>query len=200
MADDSKLYAAGGVAIGGLFLYSAIKGKSVLSAAGASIRGTSPATAANLPETLPSNVIGSAAIGVGQATGLAADAERYVGAGYVWAGVPARGIGDWDCSSFTNWCAGHDLGLAIPGFKAGAYNGSEHGPATGQWLIWPGLVTVGTNGNEAQAGDLAIWLTHMGICIGPNEMVSAQNPKDGTRQSGINGFIAEPLTIRRYVK
>jgi hypothetical protein len=88
--------------------------------------------------------------------------------------------------------------LPIPGFRAGQYNGSEHGPVTGEWLIWNGLITIGHNGNEAQAGDLAVWQTHMGICTGPNTMVSAQNPKDGTRESPINGFIAELLTIRRY--
>jgi len=90
------------------------------------------------------------------------------------------------------------LGLPIPGYPAGAYTGSSHGPATGEWMVWSGLTTVGHNGSVAQAGDLAVWQTHMGICLGPNSMISAQDPANGTQVSAINGFIPELLFIRRY--
>jgi cell wall-associated NlpC family hydrolase len=87
--------------------------------------------------------------------------------------------------------------MAIPFYGAGKYDGSVHGPATGSWIIWTGATTVGHDGNVAQAGDLAVWQTHMGICTGPNQMVSAQNPGSGTQVSSINGFINEFLFIRR---
>ena len=108
-------------------------------------------------------------------------------------------IDGWDCSSFANWVIGHDEGLAIPGgsWAAETANGSQHGPATGSWLIWTGCTTIGHDGNLAQPGDLAVWQTHMGICTGPNQMVSAQDPANGTRVSAINGFIPEILFIRR---
>jgi hypothetical protein len=53
MADD-RIYAAGATGIGILFLWSALRNKSVLGATQAAIRGTSPTTAASLPETSPS--------------------------------------------------------------------------------------------------------------------------------------------------
>src|SRR5579871_184646 len=57
---------------------------------------------------------------------IATDALAYNGAGYVWGGAPANGIGQWDCSSFANWVIGHDVGLAIPGYAPGTYTGATH--------------------------------------------------------------------------
>jgi cell wall-associated NlpC family hydrolase len=120
------------------------------------------------------------------------------GAGYRWGGAPAVGTGNWDCSSFVNWVVGHDCGMAIPGYAAGSYGGAEHGPATLSWLAWSGCTTIGHSGSAAQPGDLAVWQTHMGICTGPNTMISAQDPQNGTRISAIDGFISgELLYIRR---
>lgn len=93
-------------------------------------------------------------------------------------------------------------GLPIPGgsWADATRNGTEHGPNTLSWLAWSGAETVGHHSSAAQPGDLAVWQTHMGIVTGPNEMVSAQNPADGTRQSSIDGFIrGEFLFIRRIV-
>jgi hypothetical protein len=53
MADNTKLYAAGGVAIGSLFVYSAIKGKSVLSTAQQTVKGQNPISATTLPNAEP---------------------------------------------------------------------------------------------------------------------------------------------------
>lgn len=136
--------------------------------------------------------------GSAQGSGIASDALRYKGAGYVWGGAPAKGVGNWDCSSFANWVIGHDEGLAIPGYAAGKYSGSSHGPTTLSYLTWTGATTIGHKGSVAQAGDLAVWQTHMGICLGPDQMISAQDPANGTQVSAIDGFIpGELLYIRR---
>lgn len=134
----------------------------------------------------------------GSATGsaIADDALKYKGAGYVWGGAPAKGTGNWDCSSFVNWVLGHDLGLAIPGFKT--YDGSSHGPNTLSYLAWAGATTVGHNGADAQPGDLCVWQTHMGIAIGNGQMISARDPQEGTGIDTIQGDIpGEILYIRR---
>jgi len=132
---------------------------------------------------------------LGQA--IANDALQYQGAGYVWAGTPASGIGNWDCSSFCNWVIGHDESLAIPLYKAGKYTGTSHGPATGVWLVWTGAVTIDTK--DAAAGDLAVWETHMGIVINNTEMISALDPSSGTQVTTFaNGApFGEVMVIRR---
>lgn len=194
------LIAAGG----GVFLYSGFKGKRVTAAMRNLISGQNPETLTNaypivtvpaaygsggsVPATPVAGVVGQ---------GIAVDAEQYKGAGYVWGGAPAKGIGNWDCSSFANWVIGHDMGLAIPLTKAGAYTGATHGPPTGVWLLWTGAFNI--NRKDAAAGDLAVWQTHMGICINNSSMISALNPKLGTQITTIEGGapVAEKLFIRR---
>ena len=141
-------------------------------------------------------ITGAGASPTGQA--IANDADQYQGAGYVWGGIPARGIGNWDCSSFSNEVIGHDMHMSIPGFPGGSYTGDVHGPSTLEWISWTGCRTVGRSGADAVAGDLCVWQTHMGIAIGPNQMISAQSPSTGTQVSEIDGFIpSEQLFIRR---
>ena len=142
---------------------------------------------------------GLVASGTATATGdaIANDALQYKGAGYVWAGAPGSGSGNWDCSSFANAVVGRDLRLAIPGYPAGTYQGQAHGPNTVLWLATTLCTTVGHSGAQAQAGDLCVWQTHMGIAIGGGQMISAQDPANGTQISGIDGFIPEILFIRR---
>ena len=200
MTDEGQRFsgpAIGSVAVGGLLVFAGIKGYSLSQMLTDVIRGKSP-----LKENTTLPIAGTAAAGSAAGSGsssqIASDAMKYQGAGYVWGGAPARGVGDWDCSSFANWVCGHDLGLPIPGYPAGSYTGSSHGPVTGEWMVWGGLTTIGHDGSVAQSGDLAVWQTHMGICLGPNSMISAQNPASGTQVSAINGFIPELLFIRRY--
>jgi cell wall-associated NlpC family hydrolase len=132
---------------------------------------------------------------LGQA--IANDALHYQGAGYVWGGAPAKGVGNWDCSSFANWVIGHDMGLAIPLYAAGKYSGSSHGPATGVWLVWTGAVTIDTK--DAAPGDIAVWETHMGIVVSNTEMISALDPSSGTQVTTFaNGApLGEIMVIRR---
>ena len=141
-------------------------------------------------------ITGAGASATGQA--IANDAVQYQGAGYVWGGAPAQGIGNWDCSSFSNEVIGHDMRMSIPGFPGGSYTGAVHGPTTLEWISWSGCRTVGTTGAQSVAGDLCVWPTHMGIAIGGGKMISAQSPSTGTQVSGIDGFIPnERLVIRR---
>lgn len=191
---NQKGIAAGIIGIGGIFVWSGLNNKKITQTLQDLIRGTKPVPGPGAVQA----AVTSVPAGSGVAASAAADAMKYQGAGYVWGGKPIDGIGHWDCSSFANWVYGHDLGLAIPAFPAGTYTGATHGPTTLYWLAWNGAVTVGHDGNVAQPGDLAVWQTHMGICTGPNTMISAENPKDGTRESAINGFIPEFLSIRRY--
>lgn len=192
--------AVAATAAGALLIWSGLKGASVSQALRSVLSGKKPSAANVNPisgAAEPGIPGGLGSLGSGSGASIAADALQYQGAGYVWGGAPANGSGNWDCSSFCNWVIGHDEGLAIPGYGAGKYNGSVHGPTTLVWLAWAGCTTVGHDGAVAQAGDLAIWQTHMGICTGPNEMISAQNPQSGTAVSPINGFIPELLFIRR---
>ena len=150
--------------------------------------GKNPQLASQISGT-PAGAVDLSGLGIGAPassnSAIAQDALQYGGAGYVWGGAPAKGVGNWDCSSFCNWVIGHDLGLAIPGFAAGSYTGSSHGPPTGAWLLWPGVVNVARQ--NIQAGDLCVWQTHMGIAINNSQMISALNSATGTQVTTIEG-------------
>lgn len=131
------------------------------------------------------------------ANAIANDALRYNGAGYQYGGSPASGIGHWDCSSFVSWVMGHDLKMSVPMYPNGTYTGTSHGPTAAQYLVWSGAVSV--DRKNASAGDLACWVTHIGIVTGPDQMISAYSTRMGTVVTGINGAgpSGEPLVIRR---
>lgn len=191
---------------GALLLWSGFKGHGVSRAARDIVSGNNPdAQPIAYPITGSSGALGASNAGVGASsvgTGFgnaaANDALQYKGAGYVWGGAPANGVGNWDCSSFSNWVYGHDLRLGIPLYKAGAYNGQSHGPTTGVWLVWTGAFTI--HRNDAAPGDLCVWQTHMGICIDNGQhMISALDPRIGTQVTTIDGGAppAEMLFVRR---
>lgn len=196
--------ALGSLAAGSVLLYAGIKGKSIPGAIQAIVQGKSPATAASVNQIQPSPVTPATAnvsgnLGSASGDAVAQDALTYVGHCYVFGGAQRKGNGCWDCSSFCNWVFGHDMGLAIPLLKAGGYDGTQHGPPTMAWFAWPGCVTIGTDPALALPGDLAIWdIHHMGICLGPDQMVSAENPTDGTQISAITGFSSGAFAIRRH--
>lgn len=133
-------------------------------------------------------------------TGIAQDALKYVGHGYTFGGVPSNN--QWDCSSFVNMVVGMDLGMAIPGYNAGQYKGTTHGPVVMDWATWTGATTV----SSPQQDDLCIWagfgaLGHIGIATDPQHMVSALNTQYGTVQTPIagNGPAGVPVIYRRLV-
>lgn len=199
------------IAAGAVFTYSGLTGKSTLAIVQAAIRGTGPAgvpQSAPIVAADPVAQTGSAsgaetpegASPAGSAGALATDALQYKGAGYVFGGAPARGVGHWDCSSFMNYIIGMRAKLPIPGYKAGAYHGTSHGPTAIMWYAWTGAVTISHDGKDAQPGDLCCWQTHIGMAIGGGQMISARSARDHppTGINTINGAIrGERLAIRR---
>lgn len=187
-------------ASGALLIWSGLKGRSVTTSLKSLISGQAPSgvvahgiSLVDYTGTDSGSTVTSSGNPVSD-SGIANDALSFRGAGYVWGGAPGRGRGNWDCSSFVNWVVGHDLKMAIPGYKAGSYTGSVHGPTTLQWRFFGHPVKRA----DVQAGDIVVWLTHMGIAIGSNSMISAENPSQGTQVAAIDGFIrGEPVTYRR---
>lgn len=134
---------------------------------------------------------------------IAAFALRYKGAGYVFGGNASR-PGDWDCSSFASFVL-HGVGLGIPGGKWGAPGmpPNSHGPVVESYASWGGAVTVGAPGTR---GDLVLFVGqgvdgHMGIVLGPNQMVSALDTASGTLVSPITGYgpPGAPIVYRRVI-
>jgi cell wall-associated NlpC family hydrolase len=185
------------VAVGSVFVWSGIKGWSLLGTLSDIVLGKVPSQASSQPLTVPGseNTSGGGGLG-GSATAvagnIAATALQYQGHAYSFGGAPGRdGESPWDCSSFCNYVIGIKLGLAIPGYGAGSYNGSSHGPPTGAWGVWNGLTRISRG--EVQAGDLIVWLNHMGIAIGNDQMISALNESIGTKVTPIDGYGNGPL-------
>jgi cell wall-associated NlpC family hydrolase len=181
--------AVASVAVGSIFVWSGLKGWNVTQTIGEVIKGQLPAGSEVNVLTAPGS--GGSSGGPGTTnSAVANDALKYVGHGYTYGGAPGpNGTSNWDCSSFVNWVVGHDLKQSIPGYSNGTYNGAAHGPPTGSWGIWPGLKHVST----PQAGDIVVWVGHMGICTGPNQMISALNSKMGTLVTPIQGYGNGPL-------
>jgi cell wall-associated NlpC family hydrolase len=179
------------IGIGSIFLYAGIKGYSIPSAIQAIVSGKSPTTA----DTANPIQQSAATITPGKnvfSSALAAIAVKYVGHAYLYGGAPGTdGSHPWDCSSFANWVVGHDAKLAIPGYAAGAYDGSGHGPATIEWGSWHRMAHV--QRSEVQAGDLIVWSGHMGIATSNTSMVSALNEQLGTLVTPIDGYGSGPL-------
>lgn len=200
MAKGVDGIAVGAILVGGLLVYSGVTGRGVLKTTQAVIQGTAPSTVAqDNPITVTNPPVTGTAAGGGVVDGsIASIAESYIGADYVFGGAPAKGVGNWDCSSFVNWVVGVKAGRAIPRYAAGKYTGSTHGPVTTEWLVWTGAVFVSHNPADAQPGDLCCWQTHMGIAIGGGEMVSARTEKDNppTGKGAIH-LAGELLYVRR---
>lgn len=140
----------------------------------------------------------SAIINGGDNEGLdiASDAMQYEGHAYEYGGTPGTdGQNPWDCSSFVNWVLGHDFGFPIPGVTH--YDGSSHGPSTLSYLVWSGAATI--KRSQAQAGDLAVCATHMGIFVSNTQYISAHDPAEGTTvtAAGLQIIPGEVLVCRR---
>lgn len=135
---------------------------------------------------------------------IAADALRYRGAGYVFGGNASR-PGLWDCSSFVSYVLGHDLKLALPGGRWGSPGEppGTHGPTVDSYAGWKGAVTVHAPGAR---GDLVCFVGagangHMGIVLGPDQMVSALDSASGTLVTPITGYgpPGAPIVYRRVL-
>jgi cell wall-associated NlpC family hydrolase len=120
---------------------------------------------------------------------IASFAKKYEGVPYVWGGYkPKPG---WDCSGFVSYVLGHHFGMALPAGMR--YTGRGHGPVAAQYKVWQKATTVG----RAEPGDLCCWLTHVGIALGPEHMISAVDQALGTTITKIAGPAGEHLSIRR---
>jgi cell wall-associated NlpC family hydrolase len=176
------------VAVGSILVWSGLKGWNVTRTVGEIISG-------GMPKGNEENVLtADSAASVGFTTSNTANyALQYQGHAYFYGGAPGKnGQNPWDCSSFANWCYSK-TGHAIPGYSAGQYDGSIHGPPTGAWLTWMKHISP----NEAQSGDVVVSAAHMGIVIGPNQMISALNSKLGTKITPINGYFSGPIFYGR---
>lgn len=207
MAGGVDGLALGTIAAGGLFLYAAIQGKSLLSTVQALIKGQAPSKGASAnPIPIAADIAGAASAAAGSVTlggggsasgqAIATDALKYSGTGYVWGGH-ADAPGDWDCSSFVSYVLGHDFGIKLPGggtYGSQGYPPNAHGPATVQYMLYGQGIPYG----QEQPGDLVVSTVHMGIVIGNGQMISAQDAQLGTGVAGYrSGFPGGQPIVRR---
>lgn len=170
---------------GVLFVWSGIKGWSILGTIGDAITGNKP----NQPVINPLSIAGKSADGStgavgGGAGGIVGIAMQYQGHDYLFGGAPGKdGSKPWDCSSFVNYVVGVKAGMAIPGNKPGQYTGTTHGPTTGVWALWTGMGTV--KRADVQAGDILVWGSHMGIATDNSHYISAHSPAHKTTVTSI---------------
>lgn len=193
------------VAVGTLFVWSGVKGWSVLATIGDIVKGNKPTGGTPTPLVVAGAAdgatggayVGGAITGTGMGAAIAAEGVKWVGHPYRYAGAPGLdGSGYWDCSSFANFIYGIKFGLPIPGYGPGKWNGSNHGPPTMSWNVWPGITNV--TREEVQAGDVILWIGHMGIAISNTHMVHAPNPKRGTVIDRIE-VEGKPARTARYM-
>ena len=182
------------VGAGFLLLWSGLKGDTIRQTLTAFASGTVPAPNQQYPAGAltvgiqASGSTGSPASSPATDSAIASDALRYVGHPYAYGGAPgANSAGPWDCSSFCNWVLGHDFNMQLPGASGPGYSGTSHGPTTLTYLLWHNAPRVSGQAADAQAGDLCVWQTHMGIATGGGNMVSALNAQLGTRETTISG-------------
>jgi peptidoglycan DL-endopeptidase CwlO len=177
---------------GALFVWSGVRGGSVLGSLRDVVAGVQP-KAGTMPIVTTALSTGGGVPGQGNSA-IANDALRYTGTPYVWAGAnPPHGA---DCSGGINAVCNRDLGLAIPGVSAG-HHFTGHGPATPQWFSWRGMTTI--KSGQEQAGDIVVWLTHMGVFTAPGQVFSWLNPSLGARVLPVKDAAprGEPMRIGR---
>jgi len=189
------------IGVGSLFVYSGVRGFSILKSAQNLIQGTTPMAGqqTNLLAQ-PGNAAdpyGGGQLGKPGPTGsLAGIAESFIGKlTYHFGGPPP--MGTVDCSSFASKCLAL-AGISNPG--GSPYDPRSHGPTTLSYLSWNGAKTIGHDASVAQAGDLCVWQTHMGIAMGDGTMVSARDPAEGVGRDQIAGDMpGEFLFVRRVI-
>jgi len=182
--------AVGVFVAGGLLVYSAVKGINVSAAVRSLVAGKNPALLTGAVGTSSGD---SVSTGTGPNGDIASDAVQYVGVPYKFGGGNPNG---WDCSGFVNYVLGHDLAKSLPGGIKN-FTGSWHGPVAAQYYVWSGADTIPRN--QAAAGDLACWLTHIGIVTDNEHMVNAYTTGQPTAITGIESHTppGEILRIRR---
>lgn len=176
--------------IGGVVLYSGIKGAKIADTVGAALKGNlsvtnqEPITAANSSGGSTNPSAPSTAPTGGSASGqqIVGDAMKYNGHKYVFGGASNPQSG-WDCSSFASYVLGHDLGMQLPGnttWAKATNNGQSHGPVADEFAHTPGFKKVGSDPKQNQPGDLLVWTGHVGFGTGNGGMFSAYDTQSGT--------------------
>lgn len=120
---------------------------------------------------------------------IAAAAVAHIGHPYVWGG--------WDCSGMVSHVLSVDLGLAVPGYAAGQYQGPPpHGPVVSDYIAWRGARTIA---GPPAPGDLVCFGpdVHIGVAVSAARMVSALNPALGTQETPIASTASGQLIYRR---
>lgn len=172
--------------VGGIILYSGIKGASIQDTVGAVLTGnltvsdSEPITAANSSGSSSTPASTPTASASGQQ--ILGDAMKYNGHKYVYGGASNPTDG-WDCSSFASYVLGHDLGMMLPGnqsWQTATENGKVHGPVADEFAKTPGFTKVGSNPAQNQPGDLLVWSGHVGFGTGNGGMFSAYDTASGT--------------------
>jgi len=189
------------VSIGMLFVWSGIKGWSIVGTAGDLITGVKPQQVAMPLTNADASAASSPEAGIGVAGGgdIVSAAMAGQGHAYRFGGAPVLNVANpLDCSIFVNWTLSVKLGRRIPGYGPGQYKGTVHGPPTGTWAVWDGLQRVSRN--NLAPGDIIVWLGHMGIAISNTQMISALNPKLGTRVGQIEGAARGPIVTMGRLK
>jgi len=117
-----------------------------------------------------------------------------IGTPYLYGGYKAST--GWDCSGCVNNVLGLRFGLLLPEMGTALYNGTEHGPSSGQYKYWRFAETIARS--TVTAGDLLVWKTHIGIALDTLYMLSAVDVHYGTTVTPIDGFgpPGEALTCR----
>ena len=184
--------------IGLTFVWSGIKGWSILGTIGDVITGVPPSGQVTNPVASLVTAPGATptpGAATGDATGLAAIFMRYQGHAYLYGGAPGiDGSRPWDCSSAVNWIVSVKGGKTIPGYGPGKYQGTSHGPPTGLWAAWPGMQWISRA--QVQSGDIIVWAGHMGMAINNTQFISALNPSLKTRVGSIDGGVGRGPIIR----
>jgi cell wall-associated NlpC family hydrolase len=194
--------ALGAIAVGGILVWSGIKGASVTASLRDLVTGVAPSGQDVNPISTPVTATPSATSTPITATSssIANDALQYEGHCYAYGGAPGpSGTSCWDCSSFVNWVLGHDLGMTLPGNASPGYSGTSHGPNTLSYLAWSGAETVGHSASIAQAGDLIVGITHMGIATGGGNYISAHDVAERTSVKPISTFPDPLFYVRRII-
>jgi hypothetical protein len=174
------------LSVGAILMYEGIENTSTATTLRSLLSGKLPPPGPQTSETGASGLGGGAVLGMSPTgNAVAQNALSYVGAPYDWGGASPGG---WDCSGFVNYVLGHNFGITLPGGITG-FDGSSHGPVVSQYVLWTGGTRISTS--AIQAGDLICYPpdVHMGIAINATQLVSAEDPQNGTQVSSIGGWL-----------
>lgn len=134
------------------------------------------------PTQLATGEAGSVVLSGGTTLGrkIAETALKYRGVKYVWGGTTPNG---WDCSGMVYYVL-NQCGVKVGRLQSTAY------------MVWPGAM--GISRSECAAGDLCVWVGHIGIAISNTEMVHAPTFGKPTQVAKIDGAKSgQTVTIRR---